>query len=275
MNEVLPGRWPRPDSLGRVRSAVDSCSADAGSLFAVVVVLLAWLAWRARRVAVPPPRRPQARGNAIVERNTTADPAPVEDVLAAATSVAEDERVATGDRATGDVRRRGHRSWSATAPATAPPASTSSCRWSPTTARPCWSTAAGWPPTTAGRHPTDVPAPPVGHGHGQGWVRQDATGDSTRGLRPVHPGDLQHGDRPTRSASRRTAASSTSTPRTPSPAAAAGAGRAARPRRRSALLLRAAVVVLRAAGDRRLRLPGVRRVARRPGNRAAPAGPPR
>ena len=53
----------------------------------------------------------------------------------------------------------------------------------------------------------------------------------------------------------------------PAPADAAGEGRAARPGQRPALLLRAPVVVLRAAGRLRLPLPRLRRVARRAARR--------
>ena len=98
---------------------------------------------------------------------------------------------------------------------------------------------------------------PAGEVTVTGWVRADATGDSavvedgsTRAI------SARRSARP--SAARSTAGSSTSRPRTRA-AHRAGARRAARPRQRPALLLRPAVVVLRAARRLRLRLPRVGR----------------
>ncbi len=112
----------------------------------------------------------------------------------------------------------------------------------------------GWLATdNSGTEPDDVPAPPAGEVTVTGWVRVDATGDSAqvadRSTRAISseqigpalgPRGLRRLRRPRR--------------RGPGPAEPL-AGRAARPRQRAALLLRPAVVVLRPAGDLRLRLP--------------------
>ena len=121
----------------------------------------------------------------------------------------------------------------------------------------------GWLATdNSGATPDDVPAPPSGEVTVTGYVRRDATGDSakvtdgsTRSIsserigpaigREVYGGFVDLASRGTGTRD------------------AAGEGRAARPRQRTALLLRAAVVVLRAAGRLRLLLPGLRRVERR------------
>ena len=57
----------RPDSLAGC-GRCGSCSADAGSLFALVVVLPGLGRVVARRVAVPPARRPQGHATPIVQR---------------------------------------------------------------------------------------------------------------------------------------------------------------------------------------------------------------
>ena len=110
------------------------------------------------------------------------------------------------------------------------------------------------------------PARGPGRGHGLRPARRD--GRQRGGGGPLHPGDLQRGDRarPGPSGVRRLRRARVGDPR---PGRAADPRGAAGPRGGPALLLRPAVVVLRAAGRLRLLLPRVRRVARPPGT--APA----
>ena len=131
----------------------------------------------------------------------------------------------------------------------------------------------GWFATdNRGTTPDDVPAPPAGEVDVEGWVRLDATGDSTevtdRSTRAISSTEI--GPAIDREVLRGFVDVRSETPEAD---AAARARRAARPRQRPALLLRPAVVVLRRARALRLRLPRVRRGARRPrpGARLAPA----
>ena len=146
-------------------------------VFAIVVVLLAYLAWvlgewQFHRLADRKER------NAIVERNTAADPVPVDDVLAAGDPVpaSEQYRRVTAEGVydtdhTVVVRYRTRDGASGidvvvplvTADGTA------------------LLVDRGWLATdNSGTSPDDVPPPPSGTVTVTGWVRQDASGDSTR-----------------------------------------------------------------------------------------------
>jgi cytochrome oxidase assembly protein ShyY1 len=145
-------------------------------LFAITVAVLAWAAWllgewQFHRLADRKER------NAIVERNTSAPAAPVSEVLEAdrPVSASEEWRVvtATGRYATDDtviVRYR-----------TRDGASGSDVVVPLVTGQgPSLLVDRGWLATdNSGEVPVDVPAPPSGEVTITGWVRADATGDST------------------------------------------------------------------------------------------------
>ena len=145
-------------------------------LFAIVVALLAWLAWALGEWQFHRLEDRKDR-NAIVERNTAADPVPVEEVLAAGEDVPDREQyrrvTAQGEYDVEDtvvVRYRTRDGASGidvvvpliTAEGTA------------------LLVDRGWLASdNRGASPDDVPAPPAGTVTVTGWVRQDATGDST------------------------------------------------------------------------------------------------
>ena len=116
----------------------------------------------------------------------------------------------------------------------------------------------------------DVPDPPSGTVTVTGWVRADASGDSARvtdgSTRAISSAEIGP-------AIGREVYGGFVDLRVRGPGAgdAADEGGAARPQQRPALLLRAAVVVLRGAGRVRLLLPRLRRVADRHGPQARPA----
>ena len=131
----------------------------------------------------------------------------------------------------------------------------------------------GWLETDpSGADRDDIPDPPAGEVDVTGYVRANGSGDSTRVAdlsaraissdeigpaigHPVYGGFVELQVRGPRAGHQ------------------ARAGRAARAEQRAALLLRAPVVVLRGAGDLRLLLPALRRVAERPARRAPGPGP--
>ena len=131
--------------------------------------------------------------------------------------------------------------------ARAPPASTSSPRWSPHGRQLCWSTAAGSPPKATGNAAPDVPAPPSGNVTVTGWVahqrrrpgnetdtvrRLSATRSRRSAIGPTLPYDVYDGFVDL-------------TGEDPAVDAESRARGPAGSRRRSALLLRRPVVLLR------------------------------
>ena len=147
-------------------------------LFALVVVLLAWLAvqlgqWQFHRLddrqQRQPHRRHQPGPSARPRRRGAVD----------ATRPPASRTSGGGSRCTG----RGTtstRSCSSTRPATRVPGWTWSRRWSPTTAPPCSWTVAGWPPNNSGASRPELPEVTPGQVTVTGWVRRDATGSATK-----------------------------------------------------------------------------------------------
>ena len=227
--------------------------------FALVVVFLAWVAWRLGEWQFHRLDDRRER-NAIIERNEKAGPQPIAEVLAPGEPVAAQSEwrivEATGTYAVDDTvivryrTREGEAGVDVVVPLElADGTSVLVDR--------------GWYATdNRGATTEDVPAPPDGEVTVTGWVRRDAEGDSTevssqstRAVNSVEIGDalgreVLGGWVDLRS-------------RVPRAGRGAAAGRAAGARQRAALLLRPAVVVLRGAGGLRVRLPRVRRAARR------------
>ncbi|HET8961347.1 SURF1 family protein [Nocardioides sp.] len=145
-------------------------------LFAITVALLAWVAWllgewQFHRLAE------RKDLNAIVARNTSAPAAPVSDVLAPDRPVdeADEWRVvtATGTYAAGDtvVVRYRTRDGASGSDVVVPLV---------TDDGPALLVDRGWLATgNNATEPVDAPAPPSGEVTVTGWVRADATGDST------------------------------------------------------------------------------------------------
>lgn len=146
-------------------------------LFGITVVLLAWLAvelgqWQFHRLEERQDR------NALVERNTSAEPVPVQELLAVGEPVSRDEqwrRVrATGRYAPEDTiivryrTRDGASGVNVVVPLE-------------TAAGPALLVDRGWLATRnqGTTDPADVPAPPPGEVTVVGWVRADGAGDST------------------------------------------------------------------------------------------------
>ena len=145
-------------------------------LFAIAVALLAWAAWWLGEWQF---HRLEDRKelNAIVAKNTSAPATPVSEVLEPNRPVATSEEwrvvTATGSYETDDtviVRYR-----------TRDGASGSDVVVPLVTADgPALLVDRGWLPTdNSGTEPVDVPAPPAGEVTVSGWLRVDATGDST------------------------------------------------------------------------------------------------
>ena len=217
-------------------------------LFAIVVALLAWLAWALGEWQFHRLEDRKER-NAIVERNTAATRSPSTTCSRPATPCRTASSTAGSPRGDYDVddtvvvryrTRDGASGIDVVVPlVTADGTALLVDR--------------GWLATdNSGASPTTYP-PRRGEVTVTGWVRQDASGDSTH-----------VSDQSTRSiSSRRSAALGITTyggfvdldSEDPRPGRGAGEGGAARPVQRAALLLRPAVVVLRAAGDLRLLLP--------------------
>ena len=145
-------------------------------LFAITVALLAWAAWLLGEWQFHRLEDRKER-NAIVARNTSAPAAPVSEVLEPdrGVSASEEWRVvtATGSYATDDTvivryrTREGAPGCDVVVPLV-------------TADGPGLLVDRGWLPTdSSGAEPVEVPAPPSGEVTVTGWVRVDATGDST------------------------------------------------------------------------------------------------
>ena len=146
-------------------------------IFAITVALLAYLAWilgewQFHRLA---DRKEQ---NAIVERNTAADPVPVGEVMNVGDDVSRSDEwrevTARGeyDEANTVVVRYRTRDGASGIDVVVPLV---------TDEGPVLLVDRGWMGTdNSGTSPDDVPPPPSGPVTVTGWVRQDATGDSTK-----------------------------------------------------------------------------------------------
>ncbi|KRF17121.1 hypothetical protein ASG90_07285 [Nocardioides sp. Soil797] len=146
-------------------------------LFFLTVVLLALLAWR---LGVWQFHRLDDRkaSNAIVERNEHHEPTPVEEILSVGSGAdAEHEWrrvVATGEYDVDDtvIVRYRTRDGSSGVDVVVPLVTSSGT---------ALFVDRGWMATeNSGATPDDIPAPPTGEVTVEGWVRKDATGDSTR-----------------------------------------------------------------------------------------------
>ena len=146
-------------------------------LFGIVVVLLAWAAWALGEWQFHRLEERKDR-NAIVERNLAADPVPVAELLAVGEPVDRTEQwrevTATGEYAVSDtvIVRYRTRDGASGVDVVVPLV---------TREGPVLLVDRGWLATdNRGTRPEDVPPPPPGEVTITGWVRQDATGDSTR-----------------------------------------------------------------------------------------------
>lgn len=163
-------------TLDRVRS-LRFLASRRWILFAVVVVLLTYLAWwlgqwQFHRLAE------RKESNAITLRNEDASPLPVEQVLAVDREVSDQDEwrlvEATGTYAPEDTVIVRYRTYKGTSgvevvvPLVLPDGTSLLVD-------------RGWTMSdnVGGASPDDVPAPPTGQVHVLGWVRADATGDST------------------------------------------------------------------------------------------------
>jgi cytochrome oxidase assembly protein ShyY1 len=172
-NPRLDGPWI---TLDRVRS-LRFLASRRWILLAVAVVLLTYLAvilgqWQFHRLA------DRKASNAVTERNEAAAPAPVERVLAPAQPVAADDEwrlvEATGTYAAEDTvivryrTRKGTSGVEVVVPLVLADGT-------------ALLVDRGWTMTdnVGAASPDDVPAPPPGEVRVVGWVRADATGDST------------------------------------------------------------------------------------------------
>jgi cytochrome oxidase assembly protein ShyY1 len=145
-------------------------------LFALVVVLLGWLAWFLGEWQFHRLEERKER-NEVVERNVEADPVPVAEILAVGEPVSSGEvwrRVtATGEYDVADtvIVRYRTRDGASGVDVVVPLV---------TEAGPVLLVDRGWLATgNSGARPDDVPPPPPGEVSVTGWVRQDATGRST------------------------------------------------------------------------------------------------
>jgi cytochrome oxidase assembly protein ShyY1 len=145
-------------------------------LFAVVVGLLAWAAWWLGEWQFHRLDERKER-NEIVERNVDAEPVPVDDVLAVGEPVDDDEQwrrvTAQGeyDVANTVVVRYRTREGASGVDVVVPLVTDDGT---------ALIVDRGWMATdNRATTPDDVPAPPSGQVTVTGWVRQDATGDST------------------------------------------------------------------------------------------------
>ncbi|QIX26774.1 SURF1 family protein [Nocardioides sp. JQ2195] len=146
-------------------------------LFFLTVVLLSLLAWR---LGVWQFHRLDDRkdSNSIVERNEHEEPAPVEQVMSTGTGVDTEHEwrrvVATGEYDVDDtvIVRYRTRDGSPGVDVVVPLVTRSGT---------ALLVDRGWMATqNSGDTPDDIPAPPPGEVTVEGWVRKDATGDSTR-----------------------------------------------------------------------------------------------
>lgn len=145
-------------------------------LFFLVVVALAWVAWRLGEWQFHRLEERKDR-NAIIEHNLEAEPAPVTEVMSTDEGIAEDEQW-RHVRATGEydventvIVRYRTRDGASGADVVVPLITDDGT---------ALIVDRGWMETdNQGARPDDVPAPPPGEVTVTGWVRQDATGDST------------------------------------------------------------------------------------------------
>ncbi len=159
--------------------------------FLVVVVFLAWVAWRLGEWQFHRLEDRQER-NAIIERNEEAGAVPVADVMAPGEPVAAEDEwsivEATGTYAVDDTvivryrTREGEAGVDVVVPLELPGGTSVLVD-------------RGWYATdNRGAATTDVPAPPSGEVTVTGWVRRDAEGDSTRvsgqSTRAVNSGEI-------------------------------------------------------------------------------------
>ena len=174
-NGPNPNRCRSPANLAGVRS-LRFLFTRRWVLFAITVALLAWAAWLLGEWQF---HRLEDRKelNAIVARNTSAPAAPVSEVLAPDHPVpaSEEWRVvtATGRYATDEtvIVRYRTREGASGSDVVVPLV---------TRQGPALVVDRGWLATAnSGTEPVDVPAPPAGEVTVSGWVRVDATGDST------------------------------------------------------------------------------------------------
>ncbi|HEY9566079.1 MAG TPA: SURF1 family protein [Nocardioides sp.] len=147
-------------------------------LFFVVVILLSWLAWVLGEWQFHRLEDRKDR-NEVIERNVHADPVPVEDVLSADEPVPHDAQwkkvSATGtyDVAGTIIVRYRTRDGASGVDVVVPLVPREG---------PALLVDRGWMSTgnSGTSSAADVPAPPSGEVRITGWVRQDATGDSTK-----------------------------------------------------------------------------------------------
>jgi cytochrome oxidase assembly protein ShyY1 len=145
-------------------------------LFALAVVLLAWLAWILGEWQFHRLEERKDR-NAVVERNLKAEPAPVADVLPVGERAPSSEQwrrvTATGEYAVSDtvVVRYRTRDGASGVDVVVPLV---------TAEGPALLVDRGWLATeNSGARPDDVPPPPAGQVSITGWVRLDGSGRST------------------------------------------------------------------------------------------------
>ena len=145
-------------------------------LFLLVVVVLAWAAWRLGEWQFHRLEERKER-NAVIERNESQEPVPVTDVMALDRDLGSEDQwkriTATGIYAVEDTvvvryrTREGAPGVDVVVPLELADGSSVLVD-------------RGWFATdNRGTTPDDVPAPPSGEVTIEGWVRQDATGDST------------------------------------------------------------------------------------------------
>lgn len=146
-------------------------------VFLLVVLGLAWVAWRLGEWQFDRLEERKAR-NAVIERNEALPPAPVEEVMAPGEPVAEHEQwrvvEATGQYAVDEtvIVRYRTRDGASGVDVVVPLNLTSG---------ETLLVDRGWVATdNQGATTADVPAPPSGQVTVTGWVRADATGDSTQ-----------------------------------------------------------------------------------------------
>lgn len=160
-------------------------------IFFFVVILLAWAAWRLGEWQFHRLEDRKVR-NTIVERNEKRDPVPVTDVMAAGGSLSagdEWKRVtASGTYAVEDTVVVRYRTREGAAGVDVVVPLELSDGSSVLVDR-------GWFATqNRGATPDDVPAPPAGEVTIEGWVRLDATGDSTQvtdqSTRAINSGEI-------------------------------------------------------------------------------------
>ncbi|WP_067429943.1 SURF1 family cytochrome oxidase biogenesis protein [Nocardioides jensenii] len=145
-------------------------------LFFLVVIALAWLAWRLGEWQFHRLEDRKA-SNAIVERNTAGDPVPLDEVMAPGRAVDTEHEwrlvTATGEYDVDDtvVVRYRTRDGQSGVDIVVPLVTTSGTSLL---------VDRGWMSTgNSGARPDDIPDPPSGEVTVTGWVRKDATGDST------------------------------------------------------------------------------------------------